>query len=258
MPAGQHRPRSLELEPGDVHIWSAFVSDWRLDANRSGMLSLDERQRAGRMQSPAHKREFVASRTLLRTLLSAYTGRQAESIRIVYGRFGKPRLADHEGDASLTFNTSRSHGLALYAFGDGRQIGVDVEHLQPEFPCAEIAERYFSPSERTRLSRLRGSRLTRTFFDYWSAKEAVLKAGGYGLAGGLDDIDVHELDEKRVALIPDRSSRVWTVTRLELTPGYAAAIAVEGTIRALRCRDLALCGTSWETSESYDATAAFS
>jgi 4'-phosphopantetheinyl transferase len=217
----------------------AALPELGLESVPSRVLSVDERGRAARLQSDVRRSEFVSGRVLLRLLLGAYTGMPAEEIRIAYGRFGKPALADAEGDANVTFNTSCSHGLALYGIARGREVGVDVERLQPGFPCNEIAQRYFCPAERERLSQLSGSALTQTFFGYWSAKEALLKARGDGLSAGLDDVDLHELDGSRVAVVADRTTRRWTVSRLVLKPGFAGAVAVEGMDAVLHCWDLA-------------------
>jgi 4'-phosphopantetheinyl transferase len=248
-------PASLEIRPDDVHIWAAPLWELRLDWIQSLILSRDERQRAARLRSRQRQREFVAGRALLRVLLAAYTGTPAASVRIAYGRFGKPALEEPYGGPRLTFNASRSHGLALYAFGCGRQVGVDVERLQPRFPCDGIAQQFFCRAERVRLAKLYGSQLTRTFFDYWSAKEALLKARGDGLSGGLNDIDVHQLDENQVAVITEPTSRVWTVMRLEPKPDYAGAVAIEGTDATLHCWDLTLGELPSWTSGSGDVAA---
>jgi len=235
-------PASLEIGPDDVHVWAAPLRELRLDSTQSLALSRDERERAARVRSLERRHEFVSGRALLRMLLAAYTGTPAASVRIAYGPSGKPALPECDVVPRLTFNATRSHGLALYAFARGREVGVDVERLQPELPCDEIVKQYFCPTERTRLAMLVGSRRTRMFFDYWSAKEALLKARGDGLPGGLDDIDVHRLDETDEAVIAQRMSHVWTVRRLEPSPQYAAAVAVEGTDANIRCWDLTLGG----------------
>jgi 4'-phosphopantetheinyl transferase len=257
-PGWRRPPASLDIDAGDVHVWAAGVSGSEWDSVAPRVLTADERRRAARLQSPVRRREFIGGRALLRMLLAAYTGMPPEGIPLVYGRFGKPALADTDGVANLTFNVSCSHGLALYAFARERHVGVDVERLQPGFPCAEIAERYYCPAERAQLSQLSGARLTQTFFRYWTAKEAVLKARGDGLRAGLDDTAVHQLDEQPVALIADRSSRVWAVTQLAPRPGYAGAVAIEGTDAVLRCWDLASGGLPLWTLGSPGARAAHS
>jgi 4'-phosphopantetheinyl transferase len=243
-------PASLEIGPDDVHVWAAPLGDPGFGSVQAPILSRDERERAARLRSREREREFVTSRTTLRMLLAAYTGTRADRVRFEYGCFGKPALAEPDGSLGLTFNGSCSHGLALYAFARGRQVGVDVERLLPRFPCDPIAQQWFCQTERLRLSRLRGSRLTQTFFDYWCAKEALLKARGDGLSGGLNEIDVHRLDEDDAAVILESRARLWTVKRLAPKPAYAGAVAIEGKDVALRCWDLALGGLPSLTSGS--------
>ena len=243
-------PASLEIGPDEVHVWAAQLCELGLNSIQWLALNREERQRAARMRSRQGRHGFAAGRALLRMLLATYTGTPAANVRIGYGPFGKPVLHEPDGGPRLTFNASRSQGLALYAFAVGREVGVDVERLQPSFPCDEVAQHYFSLTERIRLSKLSDPRLTRTFFTYWSAKEALLKARGDGLSGGLNDIDVHQLEEADETVSTQRTSRVWTVRRLEARPGYAAAVAFEGTDATLRCWDLNLGGLQPWTSGS--------
>jgi 4'-phosphopantetheinyl transferase len=59
-----------------------------------------------------------------------------------------------------------------------RGIGVDVEYLPRKNDTAGIASHFFAPQEQAGLAE--------RFFDYWTLKEAYIKARGKGMALPLD------------------------------------------------------------------------
>ena len=64
----------------------------------------------------------------------------------------------------------------------------------------------------------------RTFFRWWTRKEAVLKADGCGLSGGLDRLDISGCPPELVRF-PAEGGAWWRVHDLDVAPGYAAAVA---------------------------------
>ena len=68
----------------------------------------------------------------------------------------------------------------------GREVGVDVEHIGRHL-THDIAGRFFAPNEVTDLRTLPEDDQQRVFFDYWTLKEAYIKARGFGLALPLGD-----------------------------------------------------------------------
>jgi 4'-phosphopantetheinyl transferase len=90
----------------------------------------------------------------------------------------------------LNFNLSHSAGLALYAFARDQEVGVDVERVRFDIEHEQIAERFFSPYERSVLRSLPAEEKAETFFACWTRKEAFIKAHGEGLSLPLDQFDV--------------------------------------------------------------------
>ncbi|MEI9970599.1 MAG: 4'-phosphopantetheinyl transferase superfamily protein [Ignavibacteriota bacterium] len=64
----------------------------------------------------------------------------------------------------------------------------------------------------------------RTFFRWWTRKEAVLKADGCGLSGGLDCLDISAAPPELVRF-PAESEQWWRVEDLQSPSGYMAALA---------------------------------
>jgi 4'-phosphopantetheinyl transferase len=220
------------LEAPEVDVWRAALDHGpACDEELRRLLAPDECDRAARFHFEQDRRRFVAGRGLLRVILSSYLGITPHALRFNYGCKGKPALAMGGGDGRLRFNVSHSAGLALIAVTLDRELGIDVERIDPALP-EDIAERFFSPSEVAKLRAIPPERQRDAFFACWTRKEAYLKAKGDGLAVRLDRFDVSLAPGEPAALLetrgdPAEASR-WSLAELDPAPGYAAAIAIEG------------------------------
>jgi 4'-phosphopantetheinyl transferase len=118
------------------------------------------------------------------------------------------------------------------------EIGVDVEHQKPMADLEQIAERFFSASERAALRQLPAHQKQEGFFNCWTRKEAYLKAVGQGLAARLDSFDVTLVpgEAPRMLTLEGDAARAarWFFQRFEPAPGYIGALAVEAAPPAVR------------------------
>ena len=123
-------------------------------------------------------------------LLGAYVHRDAGELEFAYGVRGKPSLVNRLNARAMTFNLSHSDGMAVYAFGVQRQLGIDLESIRPDIAVDEIAEQHFSRNEKEALLALPSHVRLPSFFLCWTRKEAYIKARGEGLQIPLDSFDV--------------------------------------------------------------------
>ena len=215
-------PQSLSLKPGEVHVWRCELEQPAVRYEEFlRVLDDDERARASRFHFEKHRRHFVVGRSVLRLLLGRYLETQPEDVRFCYGPQGKPALDGEHRESSLRFNASHSGELALYAFFQDHEVGVDVELIKGDFATEEIAERFFSAGEIKVLSALPVPEKPVAFFKTWTRKEAYIKAIGSGLSHPLDQFDVTEA-------IPG-----WSILDLDAGSGYCAALAVNAVIHGL-------------------------
>jgi 4'-phosphopantetheinyl transferase len=228
------------LADAEVHVWRAALDPEPARVHEfAGVLSNDERERAGRFLSERDRRRFIVCRGVLRTLLGGYLGAAPRSLRFRYSPHGKPALASVSGEPALRFNLSHAEETAFFGITLQREIGIDLEPLDAGFATDEIAERFFSPREIGSLRTLNQADRPRAFFRCWTRKEAYVKARGEGLSLPLDRFDVSLLPDEPAALLstpgdPREASR-WSLSDLPADPGYVAAIAVEGRGWQLRC-----------------------
>jgi 4'-phosphopantetheinyl transferase len=229
-------PESLSLATGDVHVWRVELNQPEplLEKFRE-TLEEHELDRASRFHFEKHRRHFTAGRGVLRQLLSQYLGTKPEQLRLSYGAYGKPALNGEHKDSRLRFNMSHSHEVALFAFAEDRELGVDVEHIRTDFASEEVARRFFSRREVETFNALPRHDQVAAFFKCWTRKEAFIKVIGKGLSQPLDKFDVTlGLPAALLWVSGDDASR-WSLYDLEVGGDYAGALAVEGQVSRIRC-----------------------
>jgi 4'-phosphopantetheinyl transferase len=185
------------------------------------------------------REHFIVARGVLRAILGRYLNRVPECLSFSYGARGKPALAGESDTDAIRFSVSHSHGVALYAFTRGREVGIDLERIRCDLAAVEIAERFFSRREVAMLRSLPTAVQHQAFFRCWTRKEAYIKAKGEGLSLPLDQFDVSLAPEEPAAVLgaqrdPSEASR-WSLQDLAPAPGYAAALAAEGHGWRLAC-----------------------
>jgi 4'-phosphopantetheinyl transferase len=227
-------PELLALEEDEVHVWRASLDcDGRVLHQFDETLAPDEKARAQRFVFRPDRNSYIAARGILRELLGRYLKRAPSEIEFDYGPQGKPALRSGSHEGQVQFNLSHSHGVALFAFAAGRQVGVDVELVRPDFAGEKIAERFFSSQEVMELRSLPAAVLDEGFFLCWTRKEAYIKARGEGLQIPLKSFHVSLTPGEPARLQADDSSR-WSLRSLRLGGRYVGAVVGEGNGWKLR------------------------
>jgi 4'-phosphopantetheinyl transferase len=212
-----------------AEVW---VDDLLDDARPDDLTLLDgdERARADRFVRAGSRAQFVGAHAALRRRLGDLLGADPGLLRFASSRcvrcggpHGKPVLAgDHAG--TLHFSLSHSGSAVAVAAADA-PVGVDLEAVQP-LPAAKLAARFFAEDERRLVASAADP--PATFVRLWTRKEALLKATGEGIAGGLASVPALPPPGAGQAspLWVVRAGRAWTISDVEAPPGYAAAVAV--------------------------------
>lgn len=212
----------------EIHVWQAALDRNERDLARlQATLTADEKARADRFRFAKDKNHYTVARGLLRELLGKYLQQPPAGLEFTYGPHGKPALAGKYAASGLAFNLSHSFGLAVFAFAKGRDLGIDVERIQPESAGEDIARRFFSPREVGDLRSLPPEARTEAFFLCWTRKEAYIKGLGTGLYTPLDGFSVSLRPGQPAEFLEGVDSR-WHVATFEPTEGYAAAVVYDG------------------------------
>jgi 4'-phosphopantetheinyl transferase len=170
---------------------------------------------------------------LLRRVLARRLGGSLPELAFRRGERGKPELVGGE----LAFNLSHSGGLAVIAVAERGEVGVDLEQVRPLRRLDLLEQGALTRDERRTLGRAGGEPArTHCFLRHWTAKEAVAKAFGAGLALAPQRLEVAEMDAERALVkvspadagaLPDGAEAV-EVRRFQPADGFLAAIAGGG------------------------------
>ena len=229
------------LVEGEVHLW--YVEPERIDDPAlldayDALLTPAERARNRRYVFARHRHQDLVTRALVRTVLSTYhPAVEPRAWQFEAGEFGRPAIAAPVVQPTVRFNLSHTDGMVVCLVAGEQEIGVDVEDVQRTGYTVEIADRYFSPAEVRELRSWPAERQPDRFFDYWTLKEAYIKARGLGLQIPLDQFTMlpstHQTgaQQARSAGITfgpsiDDDPTSWQFASLDLTPRYRVAIAV--------------------------------
>lgn len=224
-------PACTALGDDEVHIWWVALDLPEFEMRDLGQILNDsERKRAGRFRFDSHRNRYVAGRALLRVLLGRYMNRHPREIELEFGPLGKPAVSDQT--ARLCFNYSDSRGMALYAFSSGRELGIDLEHLQRRVNHDRIATRKFSVTEAEALGAMAESERCEAFLACWTRKEAYGKAEGVGIHYPLSSVELcvdMDTQTQRLPKLDALGDDFWSLKQLYPHPDYVGALVVEGS-----------------------------
>jgi 4'-phosphopantetheinyl transferase len=215
-------------EVGGVDVWHFQCQTAPLATSErlARTLSEEERVTAGRLRDSALRSRYIANHAAMRAILALY----APGLVVARRRSGKPYIAAPESARQLRFNMAHSGTLCVVAIATGREVGVDVERVRRDIALDEIAQLYFTPGELAALRRLPENGRAEAFFVCWTRKEALLKAQGTGFLRPPHTVHVGlEASDLRCS--------GWTATGFDFSPGYAGAVALEGTRITLRVHE---------------------
>jgi 4'-phosphopantetheinyl transferase len=228
---------TFQVLPLDVCVWCAFCDEIRDEAllgEYERLLSADERERRSRFVFPHDRHRFLVTRALVRTVLSRYADVAPADWTFIVNPYGRPEIAPrHPGAGMLSFSVSHTPGLVVLGVGHGRALGVDTEHVGGRRAPQGVAERFFAPAEVAALRALSEADQQRRFFEYWTLKEAYVKARSIGLSLPLREFAVRYIGERGVALSVDGevadAESPWQLWQFSVAEDYLVAVCTGRT-----------------------------
>lgn len=165
------------------------------------VLSNTEVQRAGRFKTPGQAALFKQRRAFRRYCGAIALGSSQPLNQISFSetKNGRPFLTDLP---ATWFSFSSCQTGFLGAWSSIHGIGVDLEDQATNLKATELAKLFFSTSEASVVNDLDGEERLRTFYKFWSLKEAALKSVGEGLPFGLDSFEFRLDPDPRLIQAP--------------------------------------------------------
>jgi 4'-phosphopantetheinyl transferase len=236
----------------DVHLWTLFsdaVADAALLDQYASWLAPEERARHDRFVFAKDRRQFLITRGMIRSLVASYLAADPAACAFESDRYGRPSLTQPPG-SGFAFNLSHTAGLIVCAIAREPEIGVDAEDASRGVD-PELHRRFFSPAEADALDALPEAERPSRFFEYWTLKEAYIKARGMGLSLPLDGFSM-DLRSDRPPCITftsaiDDAAETWQFAQVRPGPRHYVALAVRRSAardRAIHLREFPASGLS--------------
>lgn len=162
-------------------------------------------------------------------LLSKHLEKNGYDVKILkklsYTEFKRPHLKD----TSVDFNISHSGDLVICAFSMDQTVGIDIEKFQ--IIDLDVYNYILNENDKKRIE----SSIDKysSFFDIWSAKEAILKAHGCGLVDELDELQIND----QTGFFNDST---YYLKFLAVHPSYSTVLASSTPIENLSIKEIIL------------------
>ena len=226
----------LVLPLDAVHVWTLDLSvprdnEW---LERCHMLLSDvEKARMARFARDELQQKYLLTRAMMRSCFSHYADVAAQDWQFGADDHGKPYLLN--SPIPLSFNLSHSGECAVLAVARHIPVGIDVEQATRKSNFLGIAEHFFHPYEAEQLKALPAAEQQQLFFQWWTLKEAYLKARGTGIATGLEKVRFSRSQTSISAhfapeLMDDANA--WQFFNYRLDDDYYLALAVRPSVAA--------------------------
>jgi 4'-phosphopantetheinyl transferase len=223
----------------EVHVWHIDperVTDSELRARYLALLSSEERARYERFLVDRPRHEYLVAHALVRLVLSRYASVQPKAWQFAAGPSGKPAIAGPPGHSWLRFNLSHTRGLCACAVARDLDVGVDVEVNDRPVSEALMAS-CLTAEERAQVAPWPEGQRSRIFLDFWTLKEAYLKARGVGLSIAPNALSFRlgpgESASVSFAAAVEDDPSLWQFVRLPPTITHCLAVAVRRPSRNL-------------------------
>jgi 4'-phosphopantetheinyl transferase len=201
-------------------------------------LSREDYERAMRFRRLEDRARLVLGRRTLAAMLREHLDYPSGPLEFAFTEHGRPYLA---ADPDIAFSISHAGDIVGVALTTRARVGLDVESLDRRVELAALAKRIFNAADLARFRMLPAQAQHRAFFHGWTGKEAVLKAKGVGLFGGVENISV-PLDGAAATVhdVHDETETAWRLHALPVPEGYLGAVAWDDARKTVCVRNYTL------------------
>ena len=199
-------------------FYAPVSSDPEVTKSCSSVLSNIEMQRSDCLATQDDKALFIQRRAFRRFCGATALGSSQPLSDILFEETenGRPFLLE---SPDLWFSFSSCRFGILGAWSSTHGIGVDIEDQTRELEATDLARQFFLAAEVEAVEGVGGAERLRTFYRFWSLKEAALKSIGEGLPFGLDAFEFELEPNLRVVRAPAGRGE----------PEHFDALMIEGT-----------------------------
>lgn len=176
----------LDCNNHNVDIWISDIDegvDRNLLREYGKLLSNEENARMRVLSSQRVRVRYLITRAMVRCVLARYAKIHPSEWKFSTTPYGRPVCApDMNLSRSLSFNISHSENLIALVVATDRDVGIDIERTARNVDSIELARRFYFSLEAADISSKKEPYRSYRFMEYWTLKEAYVKACGLGLS----------------------------------------------------------------------------
>jgi 4'-phosphopantetheinyl transferase len=235
---GNNSIQLLDDLENEIHVWYCCpdeITDKNILDEYHSILSTEECEKFKRFHFDKDRHSYLISHALVRKVLSSYCNVKPDAWSFTDNQHGKPNISPEIKCPALKFNLSHADGMSVVVVSLDNDCGIDVENTQRKSRTSAVAERMFAPAEVAAMQSGNDSEVQRKFFEFWTLREAYVKAIGTGLGGSSKEF-YFSVDEQgdsrreaRIHFVPSDKgkSSVWQFLLLKLSDQHVAAVSVK-------------------------------
>ncbi len=233
MQSAHSNSKLLSALAHETHIWlarpQALIRAGRT-ADFLAQLNQAERDRYHKFVFDKDRYHFLSAHILVRTALSQYADISPQQWQFTCNNYGRPEIAGESNAPPLRFNLSHTNGLVVCVVTHEIDCGIDAEEIRPLSGYLSIARQMFTSDEYESLTLCPADRQYAAFFNYWTLKEAYIKARGLGLALATDGFQFSIDSSNEVSILfkegLDDHHDAWQFQLMQLADKHAVALAI--------------------------------
>jgi len=176
------------------------------------------------------RKRAIITKGLLRLLIGKYLNLNPGELVFSYNEFGKPFIPDDK--SGLQFNISHSDDMAVFAFSNLTEIGVDIEKVKVIEDMEGVMNLCFTEYEKNWFRAINDEPRVETFYKMWTIKEAFIKAIGRGFSFDPKDIELTNESGDQILIrqinSDEFSGKKYQVRTIEILPGYKVSLVYNG------------------------------
>ncbi|QSB25097.1 4'-phosphopantetheinyl transferase superfamily protein [Flavobacterium sp. CLA17] len=143
--------------------------------------------------------------------------------KVHYTRYNKPYFEDHV----IQFNISHSGEIVVCAITDATEIGIDIEIITDV--AIDDFKIQMTKNEWNKISNSNDQK--NAFFEYWTQKEAVIKAHGHGLTIPLQSFEIID-NQTRI------QGEKFYLKEIKIDEKYKCTISSKTTMNAIMLKNI--------------------
>ncbi len=212
------------VENPDIKLWKGDIAATETDCRQYWhILDQTEQQHANAFKNELLRRRYVEIHARLRIVLADAVNTAPEQLRIHKAEYGKPYLADYP---ELAFNLSHTANKMVIAMAYNCELGVDIEQCKPRKNLVALVDKCFSEEEKSHWQQLPKSQQVQAFYQFWTRKEAFVKATGRGIALGLKHCVVNPKNLNEFLTIPKEYGKAseWLIQPIDFGETICSAL----------------------------------